>query len=256
MSWDDAAIHAHDTIGAAWLAVAADILARGRPSAYDGMPIVEIAQATLDVARPDPDDAIDMRSQLPAKWDAAPLRLIKRGEHDGAVRSVYRVGPEGDTRIMLVELDATALSINSLCDRLAREQVTTLMLLVGYPEPAIPIVKAIRSDHRLAGLTIGAPAGQPELAQWGTALDCVQIDSARVFVAESYGMVADTASANAPMLHDGMETLADGLFRCAGPAALTMIPPPHVKRDHDLLLQIVFRPVVRRADVVEAKAAA
>lgn len=92
--------------------------------------------------------------------------------------------------------------------------------------------------------------------QWGTALDCVQIDSARVFIAESYGMVADTASANAPMLHDGMETLADGLFRCAGPAALTMIPPPHVKRDHDLLLQIVFRPVIRRADVVEAKAAA
>lgn len=71
---------------------------------------------------------------------------------------------------VLVELDASALSTQAMCDRLAREPVTTLMLLVGYPEPAIPIVKAIRSDHRLSGLTIGAPAGQPELAQWGTAL--------------------------------------------------------------------------------------
>lgn len=60
----------------------------------------------------DPNDAIDMRSQLPAKWDSAPLRLIKRSEQDGAVRSVYRVGPEGDTRIMLVELDAKGKLVN------------------------------------------------------------------------------------------------------------------------------------------------
>lgn len=59
-----------------------------------------------------PDDAPDMRSQLPAKWDAAPLRLIKRAEHDGAVRSVYRVGPDGDTRIVLVELDARGKLLN------------------------------------------------------------------------------------------------------------------------------------------------
>ena len=60
----------------------------------------------------DPNDAIDMRSQLPAKWEAAPLRLIKRSEQDGAVRSVYRVGPEGDTWIMLVELDAKRKLLN------------------------------------------------------------------------------------------------------------------------------------------------
>jgi hypothetical protein len=60
----------------------------------------------------DPNDAIDMRSQLPAKWENAPLQLIKRAEHDGAVRSVYRVGPEGDTRILLVELDAKGKLVN------------------------------------------------------------------------------------------------------------------------------------------------
>ncbi|WP_426700276.1 serine hydrolase domain-containing protein [Rhodanobacter sp. Col0626] len=60
----------------------------------------------------DPDDAVDMRSQLPTKWNAAPLVLIKRTEHDGAVRSVYRIGVVGDTRIMLVELDAKGKLLN------------------------------------------------------------------------------------------------------------------------------------------------
>lgn len=60
----------------------------------------------------DPADAVEMRSQLPAGWDTAPLRLIKRGEHDGAVRSVYRVGPQGDTRIMLFALDAKGKLVN------------------------------------------------------------------------------------------------------------------------------------------------
>ena len=107
--------------------------------------------------------------------------------------------------------------------------------------------------------TMALPVGAGRFTvgvQWGGELECVQIDSARFFVAESYGMVADTNSVPAPMVHDGMETLADGLFRCASPAALTMILPPALQRDTDVLLQIVFRPVVRRGDVVEAKAAA
>jgi hypothetical protein len=51
-------------------------------------------------------DAADMRSLLPARWDATPLRLLKRTEQDGAVQSVYRLGPQGDTRVMLLDLDA------------------------------------------------------------------------------------------------------------------------------------------------------
>lgn len=60
----------------------------------------------------DPNDAADMRSQLPAKWKAAPLELIKRTEHDRAIRSVYRVGAKGDTRFMLVELDGKGKLLN------------------------------------------------------------------------------------------------------------------------------------------------
>ena len=47
-----------------------------------------------------------LHSELPAGWDDHPLVLIKRTEPAGALRSVYRVGLAGDTRVMLVELDA------------------------------------------------------------------------------------------------------------------------------------------------------
>ena len=69
-------------------------------------------------------------------------------------------------------------------------------------------------------------------------------------------MVDGSQSVPAQMIHDGMERMADDLFRCAGPASLTMIPPPGLERDTDVLLHIVFRPVVRRARAVPMKAAA
>lgn len=92
--------------------------------------------------------------------------------------------------------------------------------------------------------------------RWGDAFECVQIDSARFFVAESFGMVSDARSVPAQTIHDGMEQVAGDLFRCSGPAALTMISPPPLKREIDVLLHVVFRPVVRRGEAVEMKQAA
>ena len=46
------------TLGEAWLGIARRILAEGRPTTYDGLPILELAHATLVVERPDPDDAL------------------------------------------------------------------------------------------------------------------------------------------------------------------------------------------------------
>jgi thymidylate synthase len=57
------------TIGEAWLAVAARILEIGRASRYDGLAILEIAQATLDVAAPDPDDPLIARHADPERLD-------------------------------------------------------------------------------------------------------------------------------------------------------------------------------------------
>ncbi|MGV9451651.1 ABC transporter substrate-binding protein [Streptomyces sp. NPDC003635] len=70
----------------------------------------------------------------------------------------------------LVELDMNALTPTAVCDELAAQRATALLLLVGHPEPAVPLVTEVRRDQRLAGTLIGAPAGQPEFGQWAALL--------------------------------------------------------------------------------------
>ncbi|WP_406858828.1 ABC transporter substrate-binding protein [Streptomyces sp. HUAS MG47] len=71
--------------------------------------------------------------------------------------------PHGGT---LATLDMRGHTPNSVCDELLAQGATALLLLVGHPDPAGPIVKAVRTDPRLTELLIGAPAGQPELTEW------------------------------------------------------------------------------------------
>ena len=59
-----------------------------------------------------------------------------------------------------------ALAPSAVCDELVSNRATALLLLVGHPEPAVSIVKSVRHDQRLREILIGAPAGQPELAEW------------------------------------------------------------------------------------------
>jgi ABC-type branched-subunit amino acid transport system substrate-binding protein len=73
------------------------------------------------------------------------------------------LSPRGGT---VIELDMRALTPTALCDELAGHRVTAVLLLVGYPEPAVSIVKAVRHDQRLTDIMIGAPAGQPEFPAW------------------------------------------------------------------------------------------
>jgi ABC-type branched-subunit amino acid transport system substrate-binding protein len=70
----------------------------------------------------------------------------------------------------IFELGAHTLASPVMCDELVGSRVTALLLLVGYPEPAVSIVKAVRQDPRLSHLMIGAPAGQPEFAEWAALL--------------------------------------------------------------------------------------
>ncbi|GAA3309502.1 hypothetical protein GCM10020219_013130 [Nonomuraea dietziae] len=63
-----------------------------------------------------------------------------------------------------------ALAPTAVCDELVDNRATALLLLVGHPEPAVSIVKCVRHDERLAEILIGAPAGQPEFAEWATLL--------------------------------------------------------------------------------------
>ncbi|MFF2185777.1 ABC transporter substrate-binding protein [Streptomyces sp. NPDC058155] len=77
------------------------------------------------------------------------------------------LAPRGGT---VAEFDMSALTPAALCDELVDKGTTALLLLVGHPDPAVPIVRSVRRDRRLADVLIGAPAGQPEFAGWAAAL--------------------------------------------------------------------------------------
>jgi ABC-type branched-subunit amino acid transport system substrate-binding protein len=70
----------------------------------------------------------------------------------------------------VTELDARTLAPAAVCDELVSNRATALLLLVGFPEPAVSIVRSVRRDQRLAEIMIGAPAGQPEFAGWSALL--------------------------------------------------------------------------------------
>jgi ABC-type branched-subunit amino acid transport system substrate-binding protein len=75
--------------------------------------------------------------------------------------------PRGGT---VVALDMRALTPAAVCDELVHHRATAVVLLVGHPEPAVSIVRSVRRDRRLAEILIGAPAGQPEFAEWARLL--------------------------------------------------------------------------------------
>jgi thymidylate synthase len=77
------------TIGDAWLAVAAHILEAGDPERYDGLPILELAHATLVVAAPDADDPLIARYGDPdrLRWMRANFADHDRVEALGGARS-------------------------------------------------------------------------------------------------------------------------------------------------------------------------
>ncbi|MFC8722164.1 ABC transporter substrate-binding protein [Kitasatospora sp. NPDC057198] len=66
----------------------------------------------------------------------------------------------------VVAFDLRGLTPRALCDAVAGSGAGALLLLAGHPEPAVPIVRAVRGDRRLRGLLLGAPAGQPEFGEW------------------------------------------------------------------------------------------
>ena len=135
---------------------------------------------------------LDALTEQPTEWVArlAPAQshgwqiyadfLLGAGHSRVAVAaepSVYWASGAGIVRDYLaarggtvIDIDARALSPMAVCDELADCRATALLLLVGHPEPAVSIVRAVRRDPRLADILIGAPAGQPEFAEWAKLL--------------------------------------------------------------------------------------
>lgn len=135
---------------------------------------------------------LDALTEQPTEWVArlAPAQsrgwrvyadfLLEAGHRRIAVAAQPSVYWASGTRILrdhlaprggtVLELDMGALTPTAMCAELAESRATALLLLVGHPEPVVPIVRAVRRDRRLADVVIGAPAGQPEFAEWAALL--------------------------------------------------------------------------------------
>ncbi|MGV9270698.1 ABC transporter substrate-binding protein [Kitasatospora sp. NPDC003701] len=153
--------------------------AAGRADAL-GLPFL-CSSAVLDALTEQPTEWVARLSPPQSRgWQVYADFLLGAGHSRIAVAaqpSVYwasgarilrdHLAPRGGT---VVELDMGALTPAAVCDELVHNRATALLLLVGIPEPAVSIVKAVRRDRRLAEIMIGAPAGQPEFAEWATLL--------------------------------------------------------------------------------------
>ncbi|MFF7456429.1 ABC transporter substrate-binding protein [Kitasatospora sp. NPDC008115] len=158
------------------------VVARGAAARADalGLPFL-CSSAVLDALTDRPTDLVARLAPAQSHgWRIYADFLLDAGHRRIAVAAEPSVYWASGTRILrdhlaahdgtLVELDARALAPAELTDALADSGVTALLLLVGHPDPAVPIVRAVRRDPRLAGLLIGAPAGQPEFTEWRTLL--------------------------------------------------------------------------------------
>ncbi|MGW0816465.1 ABC transporter substrate-binding protein [Streptomyces viridiviolaceus] len=158
------------------------VVARAAATRADalGLPFL-CSSAVLDALTEQPTERVARLAPPQSRgWQIYADFLLGAGHSRIAVATQPSVYWASGTRILrdhlaprggsVVELDMSALTPAAVCDELVDKRATALLLLVGHPEPAVPIVRAVRRDQRLAEIMIGAPAGQPELADWATAL--------------------------------------------------------------------------------------
>lgn len=153
--------------------------AAGRADAL-GVPFL-CSSAVLDALTERPTDWVARLSPPQSRgWRIYADFLLGAGHSRVAVATQPSVYWASGTRILrdhlaerggtVTEIDMSALAPAAVCDALVEQRATALLLLVGHPEPAVPIVESVRRDRRLAEVLIGAPAGQPESAEWAELL--------------------------------------------------------------------------------------
>ncbi|WP_405063753.1 ABC transporter substrate-binding protein [Kribbella sp. NBC_01505] len=128
------------------------------------------SSAVLDELVTEPTDWVARIAPVQSRgWRIFAEYLLSVGHERVAVAaqtSVYWAAGVGVLRKYLDVVELTSVEPAVVCDELAACGATALVLLVGTPEPGVPIVEAVRRDARLAEVLIGAPAGQPEFAEW------------------------------------------------------------------------------------------
>jgi ABC-type branched-subunit amino acid transport system substrate-binding protein len=139
------------------------------------------SSAVLDALTDEPTDRIARLAPAQSRgWQVYADFLLGAGHSRIAVAiepSVYWASGAAILREYLsarggtvVALDVRVLDPTALCDELVTSRATALLLLVGYPDPAVSVVTSARRDQRLAEVMIGAPAGQPEFPDWSKLL--------------------------------------------------------------------------------------
>ncbi|MBB5937145.1 ABC transporter substrate-binding protein [Streptomyces zagrosensis] len=158
------------------------VVARAAAAKADalGLPFL-CSSAVLDALTEEPTDWVARLAPAQSHgWRSYADFLLGAGHRRIAVATEPSVYWASGTRILrdylaprggtVVELDVRTLAPTAVCDELVNNRATALLLLTGFPEPAVSIVTSVRRDQRLAELMIGAPAGQPEFAEWAALL--------------------------------------------------------------------------------------
>ncbi len=154
------------------------VVARAAAARADalGLPFL-CSSAVLDALTEEPTEWVARLAPAQSHgWQIYADFLLGAGHSRIAVAAEPSVYWASGTRILrdylsarggtVIELDARALGPAAVCDELASNGATALLLLAGFPEPAVSIVRSVRRDQRLAEIMLGAPAGQPEFAGW------------------------------------------------------------------------------------------
>ncbi|GAB3889326.1 ABC transporter substrate-binding protein [Kibdelosporangium lantanae] len=153
------------------------VVARAAAARADavGLPFL-CSSAVLDTLTEQPTDRVARVAPAQSHgWRIYADFLLAAGHHRVAVTAQPSVYWASGTRILREYLAArggTVVEVDpaAVCDELVASGATALLLLVGFPDPAVSIVRAVRGDRRLGEVLIGAPAGQPEFSEWATAL--------------------------------------------------------------------------------------
>ncbi|WP_238176790.1 amino acid ABC transporter substrate-binding protein, partial [Kribbella albertanoniae] len=130
-----------------------------------GVPYV-CSSAVIDELVNGPTDWVARIAPVQSRgWRVFAEYLLSVGHEQVAVvmqPSVYWAAGVEVLRKYLSVVVLSSVEPGPVCDELAECGATALLLLVGTPVPGVPIVEAVRRDARLAGVLVGAPAGQPE----------------------------------------------------------------------------------------------
>jgi thymidylate synthase len=187
------------TIGAAWLAVAGRILADGVDSAYDGLPVREIAHVTLAVSRPDPADEIIARL-------AEPERLAWMHANFTDRSAVAELGGADSYATRLFDYEHSGRDqVAWVIDRLRRDPATRSATITTFqPRTDTSYIPCVSL------LDFWLPGGAVELAVYAHSID---------FGAKGYGNLVELAGLQ--------HYVADALGRPVG-RLLMMVKSAHV----------------------------